>query len=780
MERNISIKIVDKVAYWDRNASIVCNNSDYTATFVFDDEWAGIETKTARFSANGKYTDVIFSGDSVKIPPVADAAYLLIGVFAGDMATTRARIPCDESILSEGGTVADPPEDVYNQIMSALDELKKNGITEDQIVSVVDKYLEENPVEAGATAEQVAQIEQNTQDIAELKEIGDKECAITADKGGTINNGSLQLGNGSNEVAVPLVSNRLVNGDAVSLQQTISGGGSGMFALYHNDALVNQLIMSTGHTEFVQPLNIAGGGTGQKTPTGVKNAFGITTLEEKVAQLESAPKPSYTAEEVGALSAETFIPSKTSELTNDSGFISGYTETDPTVPNWAKAASKPVYTASEIGALPAETFIPSKTSELTNDSGFISGYTETDPTVPNWAKAASKPVYTASEIGALPAETFIPSKTSELTNDSGFISGYTETDPTVPAWAKAASKPTYTASEVGALPEGTTIPAKTSQLSNDSGFITKAVSDLTNYYKKSESYTKSEVDAMVSAIPKFAIAVVNSLPTSEISETTIYLVKSGDEAQNLYVEYIYAGSAWEKLGEQSVDLTGYAKESWVSDKLASYQPTGDYALKSDVPSKVSELSNDKGYITGYTETDPTVPSWAKQAEKPTYTASEVGALPNSTKIPSKTSDLTNDSGFITGYTESDPTVPSWAKASSKPSYTKSEVGLSNVDNVKQYSASNPPPYPVSSVNGKTGEVVLSASDVGARADSWMPTAANVGAVPTSRTVNGKALSANISLAASDVGAVPTSSALTVTGVDADGNTHTWTMYGVAT
>lgn len=36
------------------------------------------------------------------------------------------------------------------------------------------------------------------------------------------------------------------------------------------------------------------------------------------------------------------------------------------------------------------------------------------------------------------------------------------------------------------------------------------------------------------------------------------------------------------------------------------------------------------------------------------------------------------------------------------------VGLGNVDNVKQYSATNPPPYPVTSVNGKTGAVTISA------------------------------------------------------------------------
>ena len=174
------------------------------------------------------------------------------------------------------------------------------------------------------------------------------------------------------------------------------------------------------------------------------------------------------ASDVGALPDNTAIPTKTSDLTNDSGFITG--ESDPTVPSWAKQSTKPTYTASEVGALPDNTPIPSKTSDLTNDSGFITS--ESDPTVPSWAKQANKPTYTASEVGALPDTTPIPTKTSDLTNDSGFIT--TETDPTVPNWAKQANKPTYTASEVGALPDNTPIPSKTSDLTNDSGFITLA------------------------------------------------------------------------------------------------------------------------------------------------------------------------------------------------------------------------------------------------------------------------------------------------------------------
>ena len=43
---------------------------------------------------------------------------------------------------------------------------------------------------------------------------------------------------------------------------------------------------------------------------------------------------------------------------------------------------------------------------------------------------------------------------------------------------------------------------------------------------------------------------------------------------------------------------------------------------------------------------------------------------------------------------------------------KSDLGLGNVDNVLQYSALNPPPYPVTSVNGDTGAVTIDKTDIG--------------------------------------------------------------------
>lgn len=106
------------------------------------------------------------------------------------------------------------------------------------------------------------------------------------------------------------------------------------------------------------------------------------------------------------------------------------------------------------------TYSNGETTTFTVTNGDPGTLTETDPTVPAWAKAANKPAYTASEVGALPSSTIIPSKTSDLVNDSGFLTSFTETDPTVPSWAKASTKPSYTASEVGALPDTTEIPPK--------------------------------------------------------------------------------------------------------------------------------------------------------------------------------------------------------------------------------------------------------------------------------------------------------------------------------
>ena len=66
-----------------------------------------------------------------------------------------------------------------------------------------------------------------------------------------------------------------------------------------------------------------------------------------------------------------------------------------------------------------------------------------------------------------------------------------------------------------------------------------------------------------------------------------------------------------------LDITGLA---YFWEKAKTY-------ISTIIPTKTSDLVNDRGYITTYAETDPTVPAWAKTINKPTYTAAEVNAVP---------------------------------------------------------------------------------------------------------------------------------------------------------
>ena len=167
-----------------------------------------------------------------------------------------------------------------------------------------------------------------------------------------------------------------------------------------------------------------------------------------------------------------------------------------------------------------------------------------------------------------------------------------------------------------------------------------------------------------------------------------------------------------------------------------------------VPTKVSELENDSGYLTSFTETDPTVPAWAKAKSKPSYTASEVGAVPTSRKVNGKalSSDITLSASDVGARPSS------WTPSAS-------DVGLGNVGNFKAVSTvasqgltDTEKSNARANIGAGTSSLTIGTTASTAAAGNHTHTAANVGAVPTSRTVNGKALSANITLAASDVGA----------------------------
>jgi hypothetical protein len=124
------------------------------------------------------------------------------------------------------------------------------------------------------------------------------------------------------------------------------------------------------------------------------------------------------------------------------------------------------------------------------------------------------------------------------------------------------------------------IPSKLSELNNDVGFITSAVQDLVHYYGKDETYSKSQVNSLVSNIPKFSVLVVDALPVANISSTTIYLVQSKNSTEDMFTEYIYVNGHWEILGTQKMDLSGYLLRTELSeaidDALAQAKESGEF------------------------------------------------------------------------------------------------------------------------------------------------------------------------------------------------------------
>lgn len=96
------------------------------------------------------------------------------------------------------------------------------------------------------------------------------------------------------------------------------------------------------------------------------------------------------------------------------------------------------------------------------------------------------------------------------------------------------------------------IATKLSELENDKGFVDNTVANLENYYLKTETYSKDELDDKLSLVPRFSVQVVTSLPVENISDTTVYLVPANEDEDNLYTEYINVNGLWEILGAQKI------------------------------------------------------------------------------------------------------------------------------------------------------------------------------------------------------------------------------------
>ena len=208
-----------------------------------------------------------------------------------------------------------------------------------------------------------------------------------------------------------------------------------------------------------------------------------------------------------------------------------------------------------------------------------------------------------------------------------------------------------------------------------------------------------------------------------MAETIIDLLKNSSyvEKMDALINAVKASSSSGDMLKSTYDPTGsVATAGGIPDyveanggKIDTIKVNGTVQVISDktvnitVPTKTSDITNDSGYLTSVPVT-----SVNSKTGDVVLTANDVGALPADTVIPTvnnATLTIRRNSVDVGSFTANsaedvniDINVPT----------DKSDIGLGNVDNVKQYSATNPPPYPVTSVNGKTGAVTLGKSDVG--------------------------------------------------------------------
>lgn len=257
--------------------------------------------------------------------------------------------------------------------------------------------------------------------------------------------------------------------------------------------------------------------------------------------------------------------------------------------------------------------IPTATSQLTNDSGFITSanlpnLTPYQPKNDTTLNTTNKTVVGAiNELKTNINNINVPTKTSQLTNDSGYI-----INSDIP-----------------------TIPTKVSQLTNDSNYVTQiemtdAIADaVTGGTVDLTGYQKSN-DTNLATIDKTIVGAINEL-------------KEG-------IDNFEGGSGEGLTNEQKQQLADAYAHSQSPHVSASDIPTNVSELNNDsgylttndiiIPTKVSDLTNDSNFInknvndlTNYPTTTTIENTYAKKTDIPT--------------IPTKVSQLSNDSGFIT-------------------------------------------------------------------------------------------------------------------------------------
>ena len=286
------------------------------------------------------------------------------------------------------------------------------------------------------------------------------------------------------------------------------GGESGNYNNLENKPSINSVTLLGNKT----PADFGLYGTNNAPPYPVKS------VNTKIGDVV------LTASDVGALPDTTVIPTKTSDLTNDSGFL-----TSAPVSSVNGKTGAVVLNASDVNALPNTT---TYVSTVDGSSGAVTtnAVKTTEQSLSDAQKTQARTNIGAGtssfsgDYGDLSNKPTIPSKTSDLTNDSGFINAsgapvQSVDGDTGTVTTNAVKVVAQTLTEVqkgiartnigagtssfsgdyGDLSNKPTIPTKTSDLTNDSGFLTDAPVDSVNGKTGAVELAASDVGAVAKA-----------------------------------------------------------------------------------------------------------------------------------------------------------------------------------------------------------------------------------------------------------------------------------------
>lgn len=333
--------------------------------------------------------------------------------------------------------------------------------------------------------------------------------------------------------------------------------------------------------------------------------------------------------------------------------------------------------------------VPTKVSQLQNDTGFITSYKDTKYTL-------------GAPSGTANGNATIDITDSDKNKQSLKISGAGATKVTTDSSGNIVITSTDNNTVYSHPTSGVTAGTYKSVTVDNKGHVTAGTNPTTlSGYGITDTYTGAQIDSKISSAVANADhlkrTIVNALPSVDAAdEHTIYMVAKasgavGSGTNNGYDEYMLIKSGdtkkFEKIGDSAVDLTNYATKAYADQSeadalsaaktyangLATNYATAAQGIKADSAVQSVKIGT-KEYKSGTTVTLPAYPT--------TLPASDVYA---------------------------------WAKAANKPTYTKSEVGLGNVDNTAD--ANKSVKYATSAGSANSATTATTASKLGTNAGS---------------------------------------------------------------